>query len=212
MESTLIELDGRLVRLEALTLDHAERLAAASADDVQLYRWSPVPQGRAETMNYIRTAINWREAGTAQPFAIVRKSDGLVVGSTRFWNIERWQWPDHHERGVLDTPDVCEIGYTWLKSSAVRTGINRESKLLMLSYAFEQWRVLRVCLHTNAQNERSRRAIESIGAKFEGILRAHRIAADSRPRDSARYSILLSEWPYVRRQIEGGLGLTPNGT
>jgi len=72
----------------------------------------------------------------------------------------------------------------------------------MLRYAFEEWRVLRVCLHTDVRNERSRAAIERIGGVFEGVLRAHRIAADFTPRDSARYSIIADEWPAVRERLE----------
>ena len=93
-----------------------------------------------------------------------------------------------HPRHGRANPDVCEIGYTWLTRSAIRTAANTEAKLLMLTHAFETWQVLRVCLHTDARNQRSRAAIERIGAKFEGILRAHRMAADFTPRD---FSALL---------------------
>ena len=101
-------------------------------------------------------------------------------------------------RGV---PDACEIGYTWLASSAIRTGANTEAKLLMLRHAFEVWQVLRVCLHTDVRNLRSRAAIERIGGKLEGILRSHRMAADFTSRDSARYSIIASEWPDVKMRL-----------
>jgi len=89
----------------------------------------------------------------------------------------------------------------WLASAAIRTAANTEAKLLMLTHAFETWRVLRVCLHTDARNQRSRAAIERIGGKFEGVLRAHRLAADYIPRDSARFSIVAAEWPVVKRQV-----------
>ena len=98
-------------------------------------------------------------------------------------------------------PDACEIGYTWLARSALRTAANTEAKLLMLTHAFECWRVLRVCLHTDARNQRSRTAIERIGGKFEGILRSHRMAADYIARDSARYSIVAAEWPDVKKRL-----------
>jgi RimJ/RimL family protein N-acetyltransferase len=133
----------------------------------------------------------------------VRVSDGLVIGSTRFWNIERWAWLAGHERHGRIDPDVCEIGYTWLNRSAIRTAANTEAKLLMLTHAFETWGVLRVCFHTDARNERSRAALERIGGKFEGILRAHRMAADLVPRDSVRYSIVQAEWPEVKERLHG---------
>src|SRR5579863_3209358 len=135
---------GRHVRLEPLDRRHADGLAAASAADVSLYKWSPVPQGRAEAARYIDTALSWREAGKALPFATVRLSDDAVVGSTRFFDLERWAWPPGHPRQDLKTPDVGEIGYTWLSAAAIRTGINTEAKLLMLTHAFESWRMLRV--------------------------------------------------------------------
>lgn len=137
------------------------------------------------------------------PFAVVRLADKAVVGSTRFWQMERWVWPNGNPRDGRTDPDACEIGYTWYARSAVRTAINTESKLLMLTHAFEKWRVLRVCLHTDVRNQRSQEAIERIGGVFEGILRAHRIAADFIPRDSARYSIVAAEWSAVKRKIEG---------
>jgi RimJ/RimL family protein N-acetyltransferase len=128
-------------------------------------------------------------------------ADGSVIGSTRFWNLERWAWPPEHPLRNRSTPDACEIGYTWLAPSAVRTGANTEAKLLMLSHAFEVWEVLRVCFHTDARNQRSQAALQRIGGQFEGILRAHRLAADLIPRDSARYSIVAAEWPTVKQHL-----------
>jgi N-acetyltransferase len=139
--------------------------------------------------------------GTALPFATVRIADGAVIGSTRFFDLERWAWPPAHARHGRHFPDACEIGYTWLARSAVRTPANSEAKLLMLTYAFETWQVLRVCLHADARNQRSRSAIERIGAKFEGILRSHGMAADFIARDSARYSIVAAEWPEVKGNL-----------
>jgi N-acetyltransferase len=199
MEKNLL-LSGSHVRLEPLDHRHVDGLVAASAADSSLYRWSPVPQGKIAATAYVETAIAWRAAGSAVPFAIVRLQDETVIGSTRFWNIERWSWPKGHPRygGALD---ACEIGYTWFTSSAIRTGANTECKMLMLAHAFEVWQALRVCLHTDARNQRSRTAIERIGGKFEGILRAHRMAADFSPRDSVRYSIIAEEWPAVKERL-----------
>jgi len=192
-------LTGKHGRLEPLAPRHIAGLVAASAGDPSLYQWSPVPQSLEAATSYVNTAIAWREAGTAVPFAIVRNADGVVIGSTRFFNIERWDWPVGHAEHGRRVMEGCEIGYTWLSPSAVRTAANSESKLLMMTHAFETWRVLRVCLHTDVRNTRSRAAIERIGGKLEGILRAHRMAADFIPRDSARYSIIASEWPEVKR-------------
>jgi N-acetyltransferase len=194
-------LTGRYIRLEPLTQSYRKGLSAAAAADPSLYRWSPVPQGDAETTQYIATALSWRDAGSAVPFAIVREDDGVVLGSTRFWNVERWMWPSGHLRHGRQHPDACEIGYTWLTHPAIRTAANTEAKLLMLTHAFETWQVLRVCLHTDARNQRSRAAIERIGGKYEGTLRAHRMAADYTPRDSVRYSIVVAEWPDVKEAL-----------
>jgi len=200
--SNTVQLIGNHVRLEPLELRHAEALAAASAEgDAALYRWSPVPRGKAEAAKYIDTALVWRDAGTAEPFAIVRLSDGRVVGSSRFFLIERWAWPKEHDRYGREAPDACEIGYTWYAPSAIRTAVNTESKLLMLTHAFESWKVFRVCFHTDVRNERSRAALERIGAKFEGILRSHRMSADFIARDSARFSIIASEWPEAKQRL-----------
>jgi len=194
-------LAGRHIRLEPLNHGHVDGLVRAAAADRSLYQWSAVPQTRIEMLRYVDTAAAWREAGTALPFAIVRVADGVIVGSTRYWNIEKWSWPDGHPRQGRAFPDTCEIGYSWLCAAAIRTAANTEAKWLMLSHAFDSWQALRVCFHTDARNDRSRAAIERIGARCEGILRAHRLAADYTPRDSVCYSIVTAEWPTVRRRL-----------
>jgi RimJ/RimL family protein N-acetyltransferase len=196
-----VTLSGKYVRLEPLGRCHIAGLVAAAAVDPSLYHWSLVPQGEAETGRYIETAVAWRDAGTALPFATICIADRTVIGSTRFFDIERWAWPQSHARYGQRDPDVCEIGYTWLTRSAIRTAANTEAKFLMLAHAFETWQMLRVCLHTDERNERSRAAIERIGGKFEGILRAHRMAADATPRNSARYSIVAADWPEVKLRL-----------
>jgi RimJ/RimL family protein N-acetyltransferase len=226
VESDNLILQGKHIRLEPLERRHAASLAAASAGDEALYQWSPVPQSVVEAERYINTALAWQAAGTSVPFAIVRlgasgvpasetkssapsdnseiageKNGETIIGSTRFWLIERWAWPSGHPRHGRSVPDACEIGYTWLTRSALRTAANTEAKLLMLAYAFETWQVLRVCFHTDVRNQRSRAALERIGGKFEGILRSHRMAADFIARDSARFSILGAEWPEVKKRL-----------
>ena len=137
------------------------------------------------------------------PFATVDRKANRVVGSTRFGNIEFWAWPpgNRHQRGE-HLPDVVEIGWTWLAGSAQRSGINTEAKLLMLGHAFEHWHVHRVSLMTDARNSRSREAIERLGARFDGVLRAARVASDGGIRDTAAYSILDSEWPAVKNTLQ----------
>jgi N-acetyltransferase len=202
MFTLLPRLDGRYVRLEPLQPGHAAGLAEAAAEDPSLYQLSAVPQGEAGAAEYIEAALAQRDAGTAAPFAVMRIADGAVIGSTRFWDLARWPWPQGHPRHGIAAPDVCEIGYTWLARSAIRTAANTEMKRLMLGHAFEVWEVESVCLHTDARNERSRRAMERIGAQFEGILRAHRLATNCLARDSARYSITAQEWPRCKRRLE----------
>lgn len=205
MSQELFALTGTNIRLEPLQPHHAEALVAAASDPGDLYRWTFVPQGIAEMAKYVNTAISWREAGTAVPFAIVRQADGSVIGCTRFFDLEHFPWPEGHERQGRPQPDVCEIGYTWFAPSSIRTAANTEAKLLMLTHAFEVWAMLRVCLHTDERNQRSRTAIERTGARFEGILRSHRLASDFIARNSARFSIIAAEWPEVKQRLAARL-------
>jgi RimJ/RimL family protein N-acetyltransferase len=195
------ELTGRHLRLEPLKPRHLSGLVAASADEPELYRMSKVPVGPDQVGCFIETASAARESGTAAPFAVIRLADEAVIGSTRLFDLAWWPWPPAHPRHGHDGPDTCEIGYTWLTRSAIRTGANTEMKRLMLTFAFETWDVQSVCFHTDARNERSRRALGRIGARYEGILRAHRLAADDQPRDSARFSVTAAEWPVVRAHL-----------
>lgn len=205
VDAKSLVLQGRYVRLEPLDHHHVDGLVAAAAVDPSLYQWSTVPQGKVGMSRYVDTALSWRDAGTAVPLAILRADDGTVLGSTRFWLLERWAWPEGHPRHGRYAVDACEIGYTWLTRSAVRTPANTEAKLLMLAHAFGTWEVLRVCFHTDVRNERSQAALKRIGAKVEGVLRSHRMAVDYIPRDSVRFSIVAAEWPEVERRL-GELG------
>jgi RimJ/RimL family protein N-acetyltransferase len=132
----------------------------------------------------------------------VRLGDGAVIGSTRYFDLEYWPWPAGHSQAGRGLPDACEIGYTWYTKSAIRTAANTEGKLLMLTHAFESWKMVRVCLHTDERNQRSRAAMERIGCKFEGILRSHRLAVDLIPRNSARYSMVAAEWPEAKAALQ----------
>lgn len=197
----LFSLEGNHVRLEPLEHRHIDGLLAAADVDRSFYQWTVVPEGKDAMTEYVETALEGRAAGISVPFATIRRDDGAVIGSTRYFDISRWDWPHGHPSASRDQPDVCEIGYTWLTPSAIRTAANSEAKLLMLAHAFENWQVLRVCLHTDERNERSRAAIARIGGRFEGILRAHKLASDHTPRNSARFSILAGEWPAAKQRL-----------
>jgi len=207
--ATLVQpvvLEGRHVRLEPLGAGHARDLLAAASGPRQTYGFTTVPADEPSMLGYIEAALRDQEAGRALPFATVAKATGRVVGTTRFGNIEFWAWPpgNLNQRGE-DRPDVAEIGWTWLAASAQRTPINTEAKLLMLAHAFETWRVHRVSFMTDARNERSRRAILRLGARFDGVLRTARPASDGGIRDTAAFSILENEWPAVKTQLQSRL-------
>jgi N-acetyltransferase len=194
-------LTGRHVRLELLDLHHVDGLVLAAAVNPSLYQWTWVPQGKTEATAYVETARTLHAAGSALPFAIVRVQDEVVIGSTRFMMMERWGWPLGHSRHNRVDPDVTEIGATWLTQSAIRSPANTEAKLLMLEHAFETWDAIRVCFLTDLRNLRSRAALARIGGKFEGVIRSDRLAADFHVRDSARFSILKTEWPEVKQAL-----------
>jgi RimJ/RimL family protein N-acetyltransferase len=203
-------LTGRTVRLEPLTAQHAEALAEAAAGDRSSFGYTAVPQGLDAAHEFIRIAQADQAAGRSLVFATVRASDGLVVGSTRFLELDYWQgpvvWPPLPSGPIGDpataTPDAAEIGRTWLSRAAQGTGINTEAKLLMLRHAFEVWGVQRISLRADARNLRSRAAIERLGATAEGVRRAHSRGLDGVVRSTAFYSILAEEWPAVRDIIE----------
>lgn len=201
-----VTLEGRWVRLEPLSRSHAAGVLAAASGARDTYGFTLVPGTAAETTAYIDGALAEQDAGRALPFATVDRARGAVVGCTRLFNIEFWPWPpgNANQRGA-DRPDVVEIGWTWLSDAAQRTPINTEAKLLMLTHAFDHWRVHRVSLMTDARNERSRNAILRLGARFDGVLRAARPASDGAIRDTAAFSILEAEWPAVRANLEARL-------
>lgn len=189
MEISPVILEGRHVRLEPLSLAHEESLISAAGDGELWNSTVTIVPSRATVAAYIAAALNMQAQGNALPFVIIRKSSGLVVGSTRFFHIER----DHRR---------VEIGYTWLGASAQRTSVNTEAKLLMLTHAFEHWRCIRVEFFTDVLNQQSRTAILRLGATQEGILRNHMIMPSGRYRDSVCFSIVEAEWPEVKAQLE----------
>ncbi len=202
-----IVLEGRNVRLEPLTREHVKPLfAAATRGPRDTFAYTNVAATETAMGRWVDDALAAHAAGQALPFAVVVRAVDRVVGSTRFGNVEFWPWPPDspNQRGE-EVPDAVEIGWTWYTPAAQRTGVNTEAKLLMLTHAFETWRVHGVRLKTDARNERSRQAILRLGARFDGILRGHTVAADGTVRHSAFYSILDAEWPEVKERLRSRL-------
>jgi RimJ/RimL family protein N-acetyltransferase len=199
-----VVLEGVRVRLEPLAPAHLPGLVAAAADR-STYGLAHVPAGPEQMAEYLAHARDEQAAGHHLPFATLDRVAGTVVGSTRFSELVPWRWPPGSAHQRRDRPDVVEIGHTWLARAAQRTGINREAKLLMLTQAFEVWEVHAVKLRTDERNARSRAAIEGLGARFDGVLRADRPGADDTVRASAYYSITAEEWPGVRRGLVAAL-------
>jgi RimJ/RimL family protein N-acetyltransferase len=188
-----VTLEGTRVRLEPLTMGHHAALSGIGLDP-ELWRLSPAAvRTAAEMAAYIGVALAEQAAGRALPFAIVERSTGAVVGTTRYGAIER-----HHRR--------LEIGWTWLGRAWQRTAINTEAKLLLLQHAFETLGCIRVELKTDALNQRSRAAILRIGAREEGIFRKHMITAGGRIRDTVYYAIVDDDWPAVKANLAQRLG------
>lgn len=186
-------LEGQQVRLEPLSPAHASGLFAAAVPDVFRYLLIKPFASVADAEKYVAEALAAQAAGTEVAYATVRRSDGQVVGTTRFIDIRR------PHRGL-------EIGWTWLTPAAQRTALNTEAKYLMLRQAFEGWGALRVQLKTDANNARSRAAIERIGAKFEGVLRKQMLRPhDGYERDTAMFSVIREEWPAAKAALEAKL-------
>lgn len=201
--SSAITLSGEHVRLEPLSLDHVDALAAAAGGARETYAFTFVPEGAAAMRRYVEEALAAQAAGSALPFATIDAGSSRVVGSTRFGWIERWTWPGPRPAdATAGAPDAAEIGWTWLAPDAQRSGVNTEQKLLMLTHAFETWRARRISFITDARNARSRAAIERIGARFDGLRRGHFPAADNTVRDSATFSILLPEWDETKARLQ----------
>jgi N-acetyltransferase len=185
-------LDGALVRLEPLAVRHAADLAVAAEEDRSSYDFTLVP--RASEVGDYMSAQFGRAAQGLIPFAQIRQADGRAVGCTAFWDPR--SWPGRDELRAI------EIGFSWLSGSAQGSGINTEAKLLLMSHAFDNLRVARVDLKTDARNVRSRRAIEALGATFEGVLRSWSMSwapgEEGLLRDSAMYSVIAPEWNAVK--------------
>ncbi len=188
-------LEGATARLEPLRHDHVDALWAASRDE-RTWTWLSIrrPATRAAFAVWLDEALAAARAGAELPLATIARSrlpgsslpslpgGGVLVGSTRYLALR----PEHRS---------VEIGWTWLHPDAWGSGVNAEAKLLMLRHAFEVWGCRRVELKTDALNERSRAAIEALGASFEGIHRRHMLVRGGENRDTAWYALLDEDWP-----------------
>jgi RimJ/RimL family protein N-acetyltransferase len=187
-----VTLEGEHVRLVPLRMEHAQALfEAADEDDIWLWM-QPRPSGVEGYARYIRWALDQQILGSQLPFTVIRRSDGEVVGTTRYAHI--------------DPPNrTLEIGYTLYGKGARRTPVNTECKLLLLRHAFETLGANRVWLQTDKRNERSQKAIARLGAIREGELRNERVLADGHLRTSVIFGITKDEWPEIRERLLGYL-------
>jgi RimJ/RimL family protein N-acetyltransferase len=194
MEVKPVVLTGKYVRLEPLTEEHVAGLAEIGLG--QSF-WNFMLYGDITTIddmrNWVKDILARSRKGTDLPFVVIHLASGRVAGATRYLNIE----PQH--RGL-------EIGGTWYGSEFQRTVVNTECKYLLLRHAFETLQCIRVQLKTDLRNERSQKAIERLGAVKEGVLRNHMILPNGRYRHSVFYSILDTEWPGVKKRLEGMMG------
>jgi RimJ/RimL family protein N-acetyltransferase len=184
-----VTLDGRVVRLEPLSIDHLDGLAAVAFDEA-IWRWTTArPTDLDGLRAWIDAAVRNREAGVEEPFATVDQASGRPIGSTRFMSIV----PEHRR---------LEIGWTWVAPAWQRHGANQEAKYLQLRHAFEALGANRVEFKTDSRNEKANPALLAIGATFEGTFRNHMVMPDGRLRHSNYYSVVAEEWPQVREALE----------
>jgi len=185
-------LPGRLVTLEPLAEEHRDGLWDAAQPD-EIWTWlAHLNKSREYFDGWFDASLASNAVEEEGVFAVRRASDGVLVGSSRYL------YPRPFNR-------VVEIGWTWFNPSAWKTGVNVETKLLMLTRAFETLGCVRVELKTDARNERSRGAMAALPAQFEGIMRKHQITPDVGQRDSAYFSVIDDEWPTVRAALEARL-------
>jgi RimJ/RimL family protein N-acetyltransferase len=193
-----VRLTGDLVTLEPLNPDHHDELVTAASDGRLWELWYTSVPSPATMRADIAAKLAEQAEGTRLPFTVRRNDTGAAVGMTTYLNVE------------ADVPRL-EIGSTWTAVSAQRTGVNAESKLLLLAHAFEVLGCLAVEFRTHWHNRQSRAAIERLGAKQDGILRQHRRMADGSLRDTVVFSIIDSEWPAVRNGLRARLGRSAEG-
>ncbi|MBN8469739.1 GNAT family N-acetyltransferase [Corallococcus exiguus] len=182
-------LEGEAVRLVPLSQTHVNELTALCEPEIFAH-FSSVLRTWEDVQDYVIRALQGSVNGSEQPFAIIERASGAVVGTTRYMDISRYY-------------RTLEIGSTWLGRRVWRSRVNTECKYLLLKHAFETLGVMRVQLKTDSRNARSRAAIERLGASFEGILRNHMLVRGGVVRDSAYYGFIDTEWPGVKARLEG---------
>lgn len=189
VENLTAHLEGSIVSLEPLGEEHAEELWQA-AQAQEIWAWlANLGESREKFDYWLDLTLDAARTGNEGPFTTRERAGGTVIGSSRYLN-------------VRPADRVLEIGWTWLNPRAWRSGANVEAKLLMMRHAFETLGCVRVEFKTDARNERSRAALAALPAQFEGIMRNHMIVPDVGLRDSAYYSVIDSEWPEVRANLE----------
>lgn len=184
-----VVLEGRGVRLESLTDEHHEVLAAAATDGRLWELWFVAVPPPVGMRTYVTDALKGQRDGHMLPWVVRDLASGAIIGSTRYHDI-------------VPAIDRVEIGYTWYAQSHQRTHVNTTCKLLLLGHAFDTLGCKVVGLRTDNFNFRSQRAIEALGAKRDGVIRHYGVRRDGTARDVVMYSILSSEWPDVRRHLE----------
>jgi len=192
-------LEGRGIRLEPLTTEHHDALAAAAADGRLWELWFTAVPPLEGMRAYVADALKGQREGHMLPWIVRDLASGTIVGSTRY-----------HD--VVPAIDRVEIGHTWYRQSRQRTHVNTTCKLLLLGHAFDTLGCKVVGLRTDNFNFRSQRAIEALGAKRDGVIRHYGARRDGTVRDVVMYSILASEWPDVRRHLELRLDRHPGET
>lgn len=188
-----VNLAGTYVDLQPLQMHHAAELLEAGAAP-QIWTWLPAAPASLEAMEeLIRQSLTAGAKGQEHPFVVLEKSSGRVVGSTRYLEVQ-----EQHR--------TVEIGWTWYSPDVWGTAVNPEAKYLLLRHAFEDWGALRVQFKADSLNERSLAGIRKLGAKYEGLLRNHRIRSNGSIRHTAMFSIVKTEWPEVRDGLLARLG------
>jgi len=183
-----VTLEGHGIRLEPLSADHQEALAAAVADGRLWELWFTAVPEPERTAAYIAAALEGQRAGKMLPWAVRELTTGAIVGSTRYHDI-------------VPPIDRVEIGYTWYAATWQRSHVNTTCKLLLLTHAFETLGCRVVGLRTDNFNFASQKAIAALGARLDGVIRHHQARRDGTVRDSVMYSILVAEWPDVKRHL-----------
>ena len=184
--SKSIILENERVRIEPLILSHYNLLTHIVVDNPDLLRYSPAKFGTLNLLKeYIENNVLLRGCCKKYPFVIFDKECQEYAGSTSFLNIS-------------NKDERLEIGSTWIGEKYQKTGLNRNCKLLLMTYAFEELKAVRLEFKTDGRNKQSQKAIEGIGAKYEGILRSHTVMPDGYRRDTVYYSVLKDEWNGVK--------------